>query len=80
MARQVIHNYRTGNSTNETGKLTRSKAIKLFCQECMGWQAHLVRDCPSKTCVLFPYRMGPCRIDAESVLQDTNTMQEQLEG
>jgi len=76
----VIHTYRTGNNKTKTKKLTRSNAIRLFCQECMGWQAHLVRDCPSKTCVLFPYRMGPGKIDAESVLQDTNTMQGRLEG
>jgi hypothetical protein len=75
---KVIHTYRTGNDKIETRKLTRSAAIKLFCQECMGWQALLVKDCPSKTCVLFPYRMGPGKIDADSALQSLNTTQNRM--
>lgn len=72
MSKKVVHTYRIGNHRKKTGKLTRSKAIQYFCKECMGWQTHLVRGCPSKNCVLYPYRMGPGRIDAERVLQDEN--------
>jgi hypothetical protein len=78
MSKMVIHTYRTGDNTEKTGKLNRSTAIRLFCQECMGWQAHLVKECPSKTCELFPYRLGPGRIDAECVLESNLTTRNRI--
>lgn len=38
--------------------LTRGKAIRLFCIECSGYNSAEVLLCPSKNCVLFPYRLG----------------------
>ncbi len=50
---------------------SRSKAVMLFCRECMGYGRHLkknnvgptyteasheVRKCTSKSCPLYPYR------------------------
>lgn len=34
---------------------TRSRAIKLHCMECMGWDSH-PRDCSAPLCPLFPFR------------------------
>lgn len=36
---------------------TAAAAIKLFCQECMGFQPKLVRDCTDKRCPLFDFRL-----------------------
>jgi hypothetical protein len=38
--------------------LTRGKAIRLFCYECMGFQKSEVPRCTSLTCPLYPYRPG----------------------
>ena len=34
------------------------KAIRAFCIKCMGDQAYLVKDCPTKICPLKPFRFG----------------------
>jgi hypothetical protein len=60
---KVTHCYKTDNNKFKTGSITRSKTIRLFCNECMGYQPYLVADCPSKNCVLFPYRKGPGKVD-----------------
>lgn len=42
-----------------TGKGRPSvKLIRNFCRECMGGKTSFVRECPSTTCPVFPYRMG----------------------
>ena len=38
--------------------MTPLKAIKAFCIECMGHQAHMVKDCTAPKCPLYEYRMG----------------------
>lgn len=35
---------------------SRTMAIKAFCQECVGYERAVVRDCPSVACPLWPYR------------------------
>lgn len=60
---KVIHRYKVEDAKIKTGPITRSKAIRLFCNECMGFQPYLVADCPSKNCVLYPYRKGPGKVD-----------------
>jgi hypothetical protein len=35
--------------------MTRGKAIKLFCTECLGWESNPA-DCTALLCPLFPYR------------------------
>jgi hypothetical protein len=52
----VKHIIRTKNRTTKTVKLTRGKAIKFFCQECMGWDAKEVDKCTDKKCALYPFR------------------------
>ena len=34
------------------------KAIRCFCIECMGGQVTDVKDCTTKTCPLYDFRMG----------------------
>jgi hypothetical protein len=34
------------------------KIIRQFCVHCMGGAPSLVRECPSKTCPVWSYRMG----------------------
>jgi hypothetical protein len=38
-----------------TTELNRSKAIKAYCTECMGWETN-PSDCDIKLCPLFPWR------------------------
>jgi hypothetical protein len=63
---------------NSKGKLvdvemTRSKAIRYFCYECMGWQKSEVRNCTAPNCPLFPYR--PLKISSETPQNATSTGQ-----
>jgi hypothetical protein len=44
--------------TNERDKLTRAKAIRLQCIECMGYQPAFIKDCPDVPCPLWSFRMG----------------------
>jgi hypothetical protein len=37
---------------------TAAAAIKLFCQECMGFQPKVVRDCSDPRCPLFDFRLA----------------------
>jgi hypothetical protein len=34
------------------------KLIRKFCVYCMGGHNTMVKDCPSRGCFLYPYRMG----------------------
>ena len=43
--------------------ITRSEAIKIFCQDCMGWQKHYVKDCTDLECALWPYKLGQGRTE-----------------
>ena len=42
----------------ENKRLTRKKAIRAKCIDCMCGNTAEVRRCPSKNCSLWPYRMG----------------------
>lgn len=35
---------------------SQAKAIKAFCQECVGWDRQEVVNCTAKACPLHPYR------------------------
>jgi hypothetical protein len=48
----------TEDKTAPGVRVTRGKAIRLFCLECMCGQTASVRECPSAICHLLPYRMG----------------------
>lgn len=44
--------------SKEENVLSRTKAIRAKCLDCMCGQSAEVRHCPIKTCALWPYRMG----------------------
>ena len=39
-------------------RLTRAKAIRAKCIDCMGGDKSEVRKCTATKCPLFPFRMG----------------------
>jgi len=43
---------------------SRTKAIKMFCTECLGFETH-PKECISKNCALYPFR------DNDVELKDT---------
>jgi hypothetical protein len=52
----VKHIIRTKNGKTKKVDLTRGKAIKFFCQECIGWDPKEVGNCSDKKCALYPFR------------------------
>ena len=42
----------------DTKRLTRGRAIRAKCIDCMCGQLAEVRFCPSHDCPLYPFRMG----------------------
>ena len=53
---QKTHRIRSRNGEPiEIGRYTRSRAIKAFCTECMGFDTH-PRECTSPLCPLYPFR------------------------
>jgi hypothetical protein len=50
------HTVRTADGgTIQIANLSRGRAIKLFCTECLGWETH-PKDCTATNCALFPFR------------------------
>jgi hypothetical protein len=47
---------------------TRKRAIRYYCQECVGFNYQEVVDCTMRECPLFPYRLG--KIPKEKTAQD----------
>lgn len=39
-------------------KISRTKAVRLFCLSCCGFQQTEVNNCCGTNCVLFPFRKG----------------------
>ncbi len=57
MNERVDHKIRCrAGGTVEIKGLTRSKAIKLQCTECLGWGEDDPKNCTDKLCPLFPFR------------------------
>lgn len=63
----IKHRIKTGKAVKVNGKwepelreveITRGKAIKFFCYECMGFQKREVSRCTAPSCPLFPFRPG----------------------
>jgi len=50
---------------NPRAGVTRAKAIRLHCVECMGFQTGLVKECPDYACNLWPFRMGRGQEDTD---------------
>jgi hypothetical protein len=40
------------------GRRISVKVFRAFCKHCMGGNDSLIKDCPSTTCKVYPYRMG----------------------
>lgn len=54
----IKHTYRTKNGL-ETKSISLGKAIRLFCDECNGWQGYnYIESCETTECVLWPFRFG----------------------
>ena len=51
----VAHKIRGNRGGVVDCELTRGKAIKAMCTECMGWETN-PKDCMSILCPLYPYR------------------------
>lgn len=51
----MLHTVRTKDGGSKAINITRGKAIKLFCTECMGWEGD-PKACTAKLCPLYPYR------------------------
>jgi hypothetical protein len=49
---------KNGSQETREVRLTPSKAIRLNCIECMGFQPRLVKECSSDLCPLYPFRLG----------------------
>lgn len=59
MAR-VKHVIKNKDGEDWTVALTPQSAIRIKCQECMGWEQlpRSVKECTSPYCPLFPFREG----------------------
>lgn len=53
----IKHTFLTVGGNKKTRLLTRKTAIREFCVHCMQ-SVHEVAFCTSKTCALWPFRMG----------------------
>ena len=51
-----LHTVRTRSQGLLKLSITRGKAIKLMCTECMGWGEEHPKNCTSYKCPLFPFR------------------------
>jgi hypothetical protein len=54
----ITHQVRDGKGAEVYVRTTPTKAIRLFCVECLGHQAGEVAKCTAALCPLYPYRMG----------------------
>jgi len=48
----------------------RSKAIRVFCVDCMGGHEGYVRDCTDRACALYPFRNGGGNTDETCKLKN----------
>jgi hypothetical protein len=60
--RAIKHEIRVKGGKTKIVTLTRKKAIRLFCVECMGFSPIEPANCTAPLCPLYPYRLG--RLDA----------------
>jgi hypothetical protein len=51
-------NFCTVDYSDKANYLNRRDAIKLYCASCYAGNTNEVRNCPSKTCPLWPFRNG----------------------
>jgi len=62
---------------------SRAKAVKAFCQECVGYERKLVRQCTDEGCPLFPYRpyqtKGVEEEDFDTEVEESSVVEEPKE-
>lgn len=63
-----VINYK-GRFDHSEYNLTKGRAIKLYCLDCMGYQPSAVKDCPDTKCALWRYRTGKEISPEESIEQ-----------
>lgn len=61
-------------------RISRSKAIRYKCLDCCNYQGNEVKDCPSKSCPLWRYRMGHEERDELYDLAKNKEKQEDMEN
>jgi hypothetical protein len=54
----INHTIRSKKGGTEVVLLSPLKAIRLNCLECVCWSAYEVKNCASKLCPLYPFRLG----------------------
>jgi len=62
----------------EGKRISRSKAVRLFCLSCMGFQQNEVDNCCGTECVLFPFRSGSDKSGKEIIEQIKNQDPEKI--
>ena len=68
--RRSIKHVIRGRRGDVSVRLTRSSAVKRFCQECIGWTRDEVRLCSDSKCPLYPFRLGSISSSMENVGND----------
>jgi len=53
-------------------RLTKAKAIRYHCVECMGFSYQEIDGCTSPNCALFPYRHGGKPIGYEVITRENS--------
>ncbi len=54
----IRHEIRSKGGETRVVSLSPLRAIRLNCLECVCWAPSEVKNCTSKFCALFPYRLG----------------------
>ncbi len=54
----IKHTIRTKDGGIKKVSLTLLKAIRYQCLECVCWSAYEVKNCSSKLCALYAFRLG----------------------
>ena len=54
----VTHTYYRSEKKLVTEEITPIRAIRAKCLDCSNWSVKEARECPVKTCPIWPYRMG----------------------
>ncbi len=54
----IKHTIRSKGGGTKIVSLSPLRAIRLNCLECVCWSAYEVKNCTSKLCPLFKFRLG----------------------
>ncbi len=56
--KMIKYSIRSKNGGTKEVSLSPLRAIRLNCLECVCWSAYEVKNCSSKLCALYPFRLG----------------------